>query len=157
MLTILFIFSYLFISNNKGKVKVIFFQFLREWKIVAFLFCLAFILTSTMFSRPLTTPYKNIYEDFGLIKDGKLNIEFIENALLYIPYVFFYLMAFQPIKPIKSGLIISVATTLFVELSQLIFWLGEFQFSDIVHNIYGGMIGCGLYYLVKKMIKSKKL
>ena len=85
----------------------------------------------------------------------KWNNEIIENILLFIPLTLLFLNAFNPEKPWKASLILSACATGFIELSQLLFWLGEFQLADIFHNIIGGLVGCGIWW-AGKMIAARK-
>ena len=103
------------------------------------------MLVSTVFSRKITKPYGRVFNDFGIMVNGKINREFLENVLLFIPCSFLYLQAFKPQKPMKSALVMVTFTTAFIELTQLLFWLGQFQISDLVHNILGGLIGIGVW------------
>ena len=116
----------------------------RPWLLLFFLY-LAYMLVSTVFSRRITNPYGKVINDFGIMVNGKINREFLENVLLFIPCSFLYLQAFKPQKPMKSALVMVTFTTAFIELTQLLFWLGQFQISDLVHNILGGLIGIGVW------------
>lgn len=141
--------AYLFLREHGKETKQkLLSVFMRGW-LISFLFWLALMLTCTVLERTSTYPFKSIFDDFGIRNKGSWNTEFVQNVLVFVPYVFLYLQAFKPEKPMKAALILSLCTTLFIELSQLLFWLGEFQFSDILHNVEGGMVGCGLWYTVK--------
>ena len=147
--------AYLFVSENdtnqiKEKIKGV----LKNYKVILFLFWLAFLMMSTIFSRWNEVPYRVVLSGFGFTTAKGLNTDCLENILLFIPYTFHYLLAFHPQKPWKAALKLSLLSTFIIELLQLIFWLGAFQFSDILHNIEGGIIGCGLWNLVR-WIKSR--
>jgi len=64
-----------------------------------------------------------------------------------VPYTFFWLLAEKRTHPIRSALLLSFGTSLFFELSQLIFSLGSFQFSDLMWNVIGGAMGLGIWKL----------
>ena len=119
----------------------------KQWRVELFLFYTAFMLMTTLFSREITNPYRSSFEHFGFRNDVKWNNEIIENILLFIPFIFFFLQAFKQKKPWKASLVLSIGATVFIELSQLLFWLGEFHFSDIIHNFAGGMVGCGIWLI----------
>lgn len=139
---------YIIIKDNERDIlKVKYFSILKKTTTSIFLLYLSYILVSTLFTRSITIPYQNIFNDFGLFIDGKLNLECVENIIIFIPYTFLFLLAHKPLSPWKSVFLLSLATSLFVEFSQLIFWLGEFQLSDLFHNILGGMLGCCLWYV----------
>lgn len=151
LLAVILAAAYLFLRENRGRVKEKLLQLLKQGWLAAFLFYLAYILTGTIFSRQNTNPYKCILDNFGFRDDVQWNEEIVENILLFIPYVFLYLQAFRPPKPWRSALLLSVSTTAFIELTQLLFWLGSFQLADIVHNILGGMIGYAIWHITMKL------
>lgn len=152
ILTFAFIFVFLFIEReNKKYIKKKLAYLRRRPSILAFLFWSALIMTSTLIGRWPEIPYYHIFDDFGFFNEGGLNKEMIENVLLFVPYSFFYLQAFRSARPWKSSLLLSAYTSSFIEVSQLIFWLGSFQFSDLVHNTAGGLIGCGIWCLMNKL------
>ena len=149
--------AYLFVAENdairiKEKIKSV----LKNYKVILFLFWMAFLMMSTIFTRWTKVPYRVVLGGFGIITTKGLNTDSLENILLFIPYTFHYLLAFHPEKPWKAALKLSLLSTFTIELLQLIFWLGAFQFSDILHNTEGGIIGCGLWHLVR-WIKSRCL
>ena len=131
----------------------------KQRRVGVFLFYLAFILVSTVFSRKITNPYRSIFKHFGFRNDVKWNNEIIENMLLFVPLTLSFLHAFSPKTPWKASLVLSVCVTGFIEFSQLLFWLGEFQFADLFHNIVGGMVGCGIWRAwegIKNSIKTPR-
>lgn len=150
VLTFIVIFAYLFVQGNGRKeimdrlVSVI----KKPW-LVFFLFYLSFILVCTLFSRNTFVPYKSVLKGFKLYNNGRWDIGCIENIILFMPYTFFYLQALTPSKSLKSAFLIAFLTSMFIELMQLIFWLGAFQFSDLFYNVVGGMIGWLLWHTCK--------
>ena len=143
------LFSLLFFQTKEWKDKLRN-TFKKPW-LLLFVFYFAFILVSTVFSRRITNPYKSVLEDFGVINNGTINREFIENVLLFIPYSFLFLQAFKPKSPFGITIVVSVLTTLFIEASQLFLWLGNFQLSDLVHNVLGGLIGYGVWAIISRI------
>ena len=138
--------AFLFIQTEGWKDKLRN-TFKKPWLLLYILY-LAFILVSTVFARSITNPCKNVLEDFGVINNGRINREFIENVLLFIPYSFLYLQAFKPKSPFKRTIAVSVVLTLFIEAAQLLLWVGNFQLSDLVHNVLGGLIGYGAWVII---------
>lgn len=143
------LFAFLFFQTDEWKDKLRN-TFKKPW-LLFFVFYFAFLLVSTVFSRHITNPYKSVLEDFGVINNGRINREFIENVLLFIPYSFLYLQAFKPKSPFKRTIVVSVLATLFIEASQLLFWVGNFQLSDLVHNVLGGLIGYGAWVIISRI------
>ena len=156
LLTVLFMMSYLFIKENKGHAREkIASLFSQKW-LVAFLFYTALLLTGTIIARTHTEPFRNIIGIFGFTTYGGINKNGLINILLFVPYTFLYIKAFGPQRPFGKSLLLSLATTLFIEFFQLLFWVGWFSFADIIHNITGGIIGY-LLWIIPKTIKEKQL
>lgn len=142
--------AYLFVAeNDKNQIKEKIKDILKNYKVLLFLFWLAFLMMSTIFTRLTEVPYRVVLDGFGFKTSKGWNTDSLENILLFIPYTFHYLWAFPPKKPLKVALKLSLLSTVSIELLQLVFWLGFFQFSDIIHNTEGGILGCGLWYLVR--------
>lgn len=142
--------AYAFIKDNNRKEiwnKTI--SLLKKPWLVLFLLYLSYILVCTLFSRQSFVPYKSVLKGFRLYNNGRWSKECIENILLFMPYTFFFLQALAPEKTFKAAFLIALSTSLFVEISQLIFWLGAFQFSDLIYNVIGGMIGWLLWHTWK--------
>lgn len=146
LVTLLLVPAWLFIQERGWKERLAAFAREHCWQLL-FFFCLAFVLTATVIGRRTTNPVRSVFLHFGL-GDEKWNSEIIENILLFVPPSFLLLKGFPEQvgkKPLLRVLQFSAALTLFIELSQLIFWLGEFQFSDLFHNMVGGLVGYGLW------------
>lgn len=154
-LTVLLILSFLFIRENRGRVKEKIAALRSQKWLLAFLFYTALLMTGTIIARTHTEPLRNIIGDFGFTIDGRINKNGLINVLMFVPYTFLYINAFLPQKPFGKSLLLSLATTLFIELFQLLFWVGWFSFADIIHNITGGIIGCIVWFLLKA-VKEKK-
>ena len=141
--------SYLFLTDNKGYVKERMKSFLEQKWVVAFLAYAAFLFTITIISRYISRPRYSGIGTFGIIKNGKWNKEIIVNILLFMPYTYFYIKAFNPLHKIRTPFLLSLCSTAFIELFQVLFWVGQGTVADVVHNLIGGMIGCGIWYAVK--------
>lgn len=144
--------SFLFFQDNRRHIKERIKNLRKQRWIVCFLFYTALLLTGTILARPYTNPYTNITGFIWLFVEGKLNIGGLINILMFIPFVFLYLNAFKPQKPIVSCLLVSIGSTLFIELFQLLFWVGWFSLADMIHNFIGGMIGYVVWHAHKKYI-----
>ena len=156
ILSVLFCVSYMYIKEHKGETITKLKELLKnELKLVLFVFYTALMLTSTIFARPVTNPYTHVIDFFLYDGWGRVSIVGIFNILMFIPYMYIYNIAFNPDKPFIRSLQLSIVTTLLIEFYQLIFWAGQFSIADMIHNIIGGAIGCGLWYLLK-YIKEKR-
>lgn len=150
LLTVFLIVMFALLQNSMSHEKIEFKRLWKYWRVGLFIFYSSFVLVNTLLTRRDINPYRCVFMHFGFRKDPKWNNEIIENILLFIPLILLYLSAFKPEKPWKSALILSVCATCFIELSQLLFWLGNFQFSDMLYNVIGGMIGCGIWFAVDR-------
>ena len=126
----------------------------NPWRFVFSVYA-ALVLLMTVLIRETINPYQNILADFNLMKNGRINLEVVKNILLFIPYTFFFHQAFCKQNDLRTTLILSFFTATFIELCQLTLWLGEFQISDMVFNMIGGMIGYGLWFLMRRVINKK--
>ena len=148
--------TFVFFRENGKKAWDKLANLFKEPCLALFLVCVAYMSACTIMGRYYTKPYSNMLGRFGFVTgDGKLNSDGFANIIMFIPYTFLYIMAFKPKLPWKSSLILSVSTTVIIECSQLIGWLGSFQISDLVHNVIGGMIGCGIWSMWKEKFISK--
>lgn len=156
-LTIMLIMSFMFVNENNDQVKNKIVQFIKSnaW-LVGLLFYTALLLTGTLLGRPLTYPLKNIVGHIGFVKDGKINIGALENILIFIPYTFLYCEAVRPRNCFINCFLLSIGTTVFIELFQLLFWLGQFSVADMIHNTIGGLAGCMIWFLFNKVTKHNQ-
>ena len=155
VLSFIVLFAYAFIKDNNRKEieDKLLYIIKKPWLILYILF-FSYILVCTLFSRQCLVPYKSVLKGLRLYDDGRWNTECIENILLFVPYTFFYLQALAPEKPLKTAFLIALLTSLFIEFSQLFFWLGAFQLSDLIYNVIGGMIGWLLWLIWKAVMKK---
>ena len=144
----LFFMSYLFLTDNKGNIiKRLGSFFCQKW-IVAFLGYAAFLFTTTVIARYRSKPIYSGIGTFGIVRNGKLNMEITINVLFFIPYTYLYNLAFKPNNRVLASFLLSLLSTVFIELFQVFFWVGQGTVADVIHNVIGGMIGCGLWYLI---------
>ena len=154
IITWLFLMAYLYIKDNKGQViKNIRHIVKNDLKLVLFIFYTSLLLTGTIIARPLTYPYTNILGYYIYDWLGHFNYLGLLNIVIFIPYIFIYIITFIPDKPFIKSIVLSASTTVFIELYQLIFWVGQFSMADILCNIFGGMLGYLLWYITNQMHK----
>ena len=150
VLTFIVTFAYLFIQDNGRKeIRDKLVSTIKKPWLLLFLLYLSFILVCTLFTRNTFVPYKSVLKGFKLYNNGRWNTGCIENITLFMPYTFFYLQALTPSKSLKTAFLLAFLTSMFIELMQLIFWLGAFQLSDLFYNVVGGVIGWFLWYSCK--------
>ena len=154
----LVIMSYIFIIDNKGNIKKRVKSVIKQRWRFSFLLYIAFLFTITILARYSSKPVYSGIGTFGIVQNGKWNKEIITNIIIFIPYTFLYIRAFNPVKPIYSSIKLSIYSTVFIEIFQFLFWVGHGTLADVVHNALGGLIGCVFSYLytrIKKQMVSK--
>lgn len=132
------------------------------WGIMLSLY-LAFLLGGTLLNRipdpvyvveivPFWSYYKAVTS-----RDIVLFVQILCNILFFAPWGFLFPQVWErmrkPVWIIGSALVVSVT----IELIQLIFHLGFFEFDDIFNNTLGALIGYGLWKLVSKYTRKAKL
>lgn len=126
--------------------------------LLLFLLYLSYLIVSTLICREITYPLANVFDHFGFrTEDQRWNAEIIQNILLFVPYSMLLLLSGGLEKPLKSAVIVCFYTSCGIEILQLILWLGYFQFSDIIHNTFGGLIGWSIWYIVREIRKRRLL
>lgn len=79
------------------------------------------------------------------------------NMLLFMPFGFMLPLCFRKGTDIKNSLFYVIMFSFFIEFFQNIFHVGIFDIDDIILNVMGGVIGFGVYKLLLKLLKHKKL
>lgn len=86
--------------------------------------------------------------------DWNTGKQILENILLFLPFGYFLRQSgLTPKTTVFTGLFLSTA----VELAQLIFHIGLFEFDDILNNTFGTWIGTILYIKTRYPEKIKLL
>ncbi len=127
----------------------------RGW-LLLFLVYLFAMLISALLDRPETEPTLYVLHHLWFNRFPAWNKQIIENILFFIPYSMLFLLAFRPHRPWRASLAVSLATTLLIEVGQLVFRRGCFQFSDILYNTLGGLAGCGIWRLGGRILRCRK-
>ena len=117
----------------------------------------AFLLSSTVIARYRSQPVFSGLGTFGVISNGRWNKEIIINILLFFPYTFLFCMAFNSSKRLLSSLLLSLCTATFIEMFQILFWVGQGTIADVIHNVMGGLIGYGIWYLIDSLKKLRQI
>ena len=140
---------------------------LHRFYLYRFLFFtyLFMVLSRTLICRNIwQVPWENIIGEWGLYtSEGEINLEGLENLFLFAPLTTFGLFSeFRTLAGVmgrrlfKFVLKWSLLFTLFIECCQLFLRLGTFQLSDIAQNTAGGVIGWGIYCVIKGFGKWRK-
>ena len=119
-------------------------------------------------------PWSDVLGKWSIfMEDGSLNVDFIENIMLFVPLGFMYNLTYDDsvflrtsehmsesdintksysnnkINTVKKTLFGSLFFSVLIECTQLMLKVGVFQLSDIFCNTVGGVIGAIVYILVK--------
>ena len=120
------------------------------WRIVLCLY-IAFILSVTLINRPYHHyPLARLFDGWLWRQaDGTYDYNIICNLLLLCPLTFLMNKCIQRIRinPIRNACYVSVVLSFAIEILQGLFHLGTVQFSDIVFNIIGGILGGVVFFL----------
>lgn len=140
------------------KKKIINFLFL-----ISFVFYILFLLWNILFKY--VTPWdlfsseRVVYRGINLIPfndimEGNYNqLDVIGNIILFVPLGIYASMFFKEAKIYKNiGVIVLIS--LVFEVSQYIFAIGASDITDIITNTVGGIIGIGLYFIIKKIFRE---
>lgn len=136
-------------------------------KIFLFAFVLSMVLFNTVFCRVYqSNPLKVVFEHWIVFQEYHiLHTEPIENILLFIPYTFCVLWAFPKLcfkgkkehffRCVWKSFLVGGISSLGIEVIQLLFHVGTFQFSDLTYNTIGGIMG-GIAYYVLCLIRRRR-
>ena len=100
-------------------------------------------------------PFKTLYYYLSLQEDAETGLQNIGgNIFLFIPYGFLLPLLFTAARSLIRVVIIVLATSLFFELLQLLFAIGNFDVDDLVLNAAGGVCGYGLFLLFQRLRRA---
>lgn len=137
-----------------------------------FFFYLFIILFQTLFRRKIwDAPLYNVFGGWQIFsEDGTFNKDVCENLIMFFPCIILLFAAFPRALTYKcsgnaegvinifiKSVLYSLLMSLCIELLQLIFRFGTFQFSDITYNMIGGTVGGIIYLIFVKIRKPKKI
>ena len=119
---------------------------------------LLFWRTSGLMPRRLNiVPFRSIMEGINVfdgIRYRLIDMQVWGNVAIFIP-AGIYLMVFHEIQPVKNTIIHIVLISFCVEIIQYVFNIGGADIDDIILNCLGGLIGIGLYLLLKRIFKTR--
>jgi len=77
------------------------------------------------------------------------------NIFAFSPLGFFLPLLFKSCKKFKINFLISLCVSLFIEIVQLIFYLGICDIDDLILNVSGSLLGYGVYCLFNSLFNRK--
>ena len=119
-------------------------------------FYTSFVLTITLIGRNITAEPRYelvVFWTYKAIQAGQtdLKAEIFWNVVLFIP-IGILLSLLLPLKRIWLAFLLGLIMSSSIELAQLYFHRGLFEFDDIIHNTLGAIIGVILFLIVRKII-----
>jgi len=86
----------------------------------------------------------------------RISIEnLLGNIFAFSPLGFFLPLLFKKCNRLKNTLLVSLIISLLMEVVQLIFSMGACDIDDIILNVFGSLLGFGVYYLFGNLYKRK--
>lgn len=119
---------------------------------------IAMLIGGTLLDRPIElehqmelTPFWSYRECF---KDGNLAllVQMIFNVLVFIPCPILFAHVFPALRRFRWAVGSAFVFSACIEVTQLVFKLGLFEFDDMFHNTLGAVIG----YSILKLYKMHK-
>ena len=130
---------------------------------VSFIFYISFLLWNILFKYvspiELFSSEREFYRSLNLIPfndiiEGNYNqLDVIGNVILFIPLGIYASMFLKKLKWYENTVIIALISLAF-EVSQYIFAIGASDITDIITNTVGGIIGIGIYLIIKKIFRE---
>lgn len=148
-------------DNRKGMLKKLFKNkdMLCLFLFIYFTFAVFFI---TVIQREcIYAPLTNVFGGWSIYTDNHtIDYQVIGNILMFIPSSFIFCILMREegsfVKIIFKTLLSSLCFSVFIEIAQLIFSKGTFQFSDIVYNTLGGVLGAIIFIIINLIIEKKR-
>lgn len=85
---------------------------------------------------------------------GLINI--FGNILLFVPFGFFLPLVSSGMQRFKKVLLVTLFTSLGLELTQLVLAIGMFDIDDTLLNTIGGALGYACFSLLQKLLLIRK-
>lgn len=120
-------------------------------------FYISFAATITIIERRLSqNPKYNLmpFWSYRAILEGKTELisEVLWNVVLFVPIGILLMLLLTCKNRWLISVVIGVFLSSAIEIIQLIFHLGLFEFDDIFHNTLGTLIGIGIYVVLASLI-----
>lgn len=90
----------------------------------------------------------------GDVKYFLLNV--VMNVAAFTPFGFFLPIISPKNKKFLNIFLLSLELTLAIEALQLLFKVGIFDIDDIIMNTLGGVLGYGIYYIVRAVERKHR-
>ena len=117
---------------------------------------MVFLLGGTVLNREIGEEYLIEWVPFWSYADllrewsEPLAIQIVYNVLVFIPWGILLPEIVSAKRKLRFVVLSAVGISLVIEVTQLVFKLGLFEFDDVFHNTLGAVIGYGLWHAFKK-------
>ena len=123
-----------------------------------FFFCFNIISSGVITERSFNLiPFKTIWE--YLSRENRISVprvvqNLLGNMIIFVPYGL-YLQVLLKNKSVWKILLIVLLTSLAVEILQFAFMRGAADVDDLLLNLCGGLLGIGMYRLLRWMYQKE--
>lgn len=117
---------------------------------------LVLLLGGTLLNREIGDEYLIEWVPFwsyaDLLKEWSesLAIQIIYNVLVFVPWGILIPAVFAAKRRFRFVVLSAASVSLLIEVLQLVFKLGLFEFDDVFHNTLGAVIGYGVWCVWRK-------
>lgn len=117
---------------------------------------LVFLLGGTVLNREIGDKYLvewiPFWSYYDLISEWNKSMatQILYNVLVFIPWGILLPALVQVKRKFRFVVLGTVGISLAIEVTQLVFKLGLFEFDDVIHNTLGAVIGYGVWLIFKK-------
>ena len=127
----------------------------KPLKIIFMLLYIAFIVNMTLLFRESGESH-GVFEFFWSYRQFFSNryyaTEILQNIWLFVPFG----AVMYSVSKNRILILAPFVLSLIIELIQLVFGLGAFEFDDIISNTIGGLLGFLIAYLLSGLFRKKK-
>lgn len=90
------------------------------------------------------------YHQIFTLKDKPLAWQILYNVLVFIPWGILLPEIYKNMRRFRFVVASAAGMSFVIEVVQLVFRLGLFEFDDIFHNTLGAVIGYGLWCVMRR-------
>ena len=140
-----------------GKIKI---QTCISLPLLAFYISFAATITIIARNTSLYTKYNLMpFWTYRAVLEGRTDLlsEILWNVVLFVPIGLLLMLLLTCKKRWLISIAIGVFLSSAIEVIQLIFHRGLFEFDDIFHNTLGTLIGIGIYVVAARLISKFKI
>ena len=117
---------------------------------------MVFLLGGTVLNREIGEEYLiewiPFWSYYDLLSEWSkpMAVQILYNVLVFIPWGILLPEIVSAKRKLRFVVLSAVGISLVIEVTQLVFKLGLFEFDDVFHNTLGTVIGYGVWRAIKK-------